>query len=1090
MFNTIFYFEIRQQLKKVFTWVFLLLMILQGVYYMHHTGEFYSADKTYANAPAILYTVLAGMGYLGFIVTAILGGAALGKDIDSRTAPLLYTTRAKEAAFFWGRYAGSLVLLLLLFTGYLIGIVLYNFLPVPNLGPFSWTALLRAALLIFLPNVFILYSLCFAASVFFKSSKAAYGVALTGMLLMIFAETSFDSNANMVLADPTAFSVLHSHIEHLSPAGKNSFSPAFSGLLLYNRLIWLAISLVLLLLATCKFSFTRFGAAGGRKAKKISEKEEKPIVIPEPRETLRNKIIQHFSLGADWKKVFSLSWLEFKSVIRPVGFKLFLSLILIIYICYIAVWQQQYYSAAPTLPVTLNITGVTLPLSFYFLLFLIINTTELLFKNTTSGFWQIGDALPVPSWVTVLSKIVAMLGVAILLTACLMLFGMMVQSAKGYFNFEPGVYFRELFIHWLPKYFVYILLTVFVAGVTANRYATHWITILFLIFSVILHETDTIEQNRLNFMFSPGGDQVTDMNGSDMFGTAHAWFMSYWSLLSLSLLAVALGAWQRGNAVNLIRRIKGNKRVNPVLLAIFLAGLTGFFLCGKKIYRTVNIENRFQAKEEERAEKALYEKTYKQYRYYPQPLIQNVALHLNLFPESRKLNYTADLQMRNTSNSPMDTLHVEWMDFSSVDTFSIKGYALAIVKKDTALRHTIYKLNKPLLPEDSITCHIAGRLQYQGFTNGDPQKELTFNGSFLSDNIIPYFGYDDRRELKENQYRGTYGLTKLKEYIAPVSDTNAAEQLFASTQADKVNYTLCVSTSRSQHIAAPGILKKQWAAGNRDYYLFESASPDMYDLKILSANYKETVEIYPGHGNILHTEVYYYPGHAYNVEAFIKSSKDALDFLNGILGAYPYSTLRIVERPHYDEKLTASGNMIILPENHGWIADIRKREDMDYLHFITTKLIAEQYFRQLNISRTQGYSFITESIPGYLALVEMEKIYGKDAVDKKLEKDNDNYLKARAKETNNEPSLLQASEDADYVSDIKGPMVLYKIGQLVGEDNLNNIITQFYREAKNKSRVNACEFYNLLEHFLPANQRNVVERLLIDNNADVGNQRT
>ena len=59
MFNTVFSFEIKQQLKKPFTWVFLLLMISQGVYYMHHSGEFYSADKTYSNAPAILYTVLA-----------------------------------------------------------------------------------------------------------------------------------------------------------------------------------------------------------------------------------------------------------------------------------------------------------------------------------------------------------------------------------------------------------------------------------------------------------------------------------------------------------------------------------------------------------------------------------------------------------------------------------------------------------------------------------------------------------------------------------------------------------------------------------------------------------------------------------------------------------------------------------------------------------------------------------------------------------------------------------------------------------------------------------------------------------------------
>ncbi|PKK36746.1 hypothetical protein BWI96_10235 [Siphonobacter sp. SORGH_AS_0500] len=82
------------------------------------------------------------------------------------------------------------------------------------------------------------------------------------------------------------------------------------------------------------------------------------------------------------------------------------------YVGYTAVWQQQYYSAAPTLPVTVEITSVTLPMAFYILMFLIVNTTELLFKNSSTGFWQIGDALPVPTWVSLLSKIGAMTGVA------------------------------------------------------------------------------------------------------------------------------------------------------------------------------------------------------------------------------------------------------------------------------------------------------------------------------------------------------------------------------------------------------------------------------------------------------------------------------------------------------------------------------------------------------------------------------------------------------------------------------------------------------------------------------------------------------
>jgi len=1067
MFNTVFSFEVRQQFKKPFTWVFLLLMIVQGMYYMRHSGEFYSADKTWANAPAILYTVLAGMGYLGFIITAILGGTALGKDIDNKTSAILYTTKAGERSFFSGRYAGSFLVLLLLYSGYLAGIIIYNYLPVPNLGPFSWIALIRAVLIIFLPNVFVLYSLCVAVSVFARSSKSAYGVALAGMLLMIFAETTFDSNLDVVLVDPTAFSVLHHQLEHLSPLEKNSFMPPFSGLLLYNRLIWVGFSGTLLLLAARRFSFASFSSAGGRRLKKRVEEKDEPVVLQTFQTVDPIAAPRRFSLADSCKKVFSLSWLEFKSVTRPVGFRIFLSLILIIYICYIAVWQQQYYSVAPTLPVTLEITGVTLPLSFYFLMFLIINTTELLFRNNTSGFWQISDALPVPTWVTVLSKIAAMLGVAVVMTLCLMLFGMLVQAAKGYFHFETGIYFRELFIRWVPKYLLYILLTVFVAGVTANRYATHWVTILFLIFSVIMHETEAIEQDRFNFMFSPGSGKATNMNGNSIFAAAHSWFMWYWFSLGMAMLAVGLWLWQRGTPAGLGRRISSRK-ISPVLLSIFIAGIAGFIFCENRIYQTVNIENRFQTNEMRRAEEAGYEKAYKRYLGYPQPLIQNLVLDLDLHPESRQLQYTATLHMYNASPISIDTLHVEWMDFSIPDSFSISGYTLHVVKQDTELRHTIYRLDHAIAAGDSIQCYVKGRMRYQGFTDGDPQKELTFNGSFLSHNIIPYFGYDERRELQSNQYRPQYGLMKLDSRLPDTSDMAASRQIFASTQANRIQYTLTISTSAGQSVVAPGLLQKEWQSDGRHYFRFINEGPALFDFSILSARYAIQKEHTAIDGKPITIEVYYHPGHPYNAASFIRSAEEALHYLSTVLGTYPYSTIRIAERPHYDESLAASGNMIVLPENHGWTADIRKQEDLDYLRYITTRLIAEQYMRQANISRTQGYPLITRSIPGYLALQQLQHFYGTPSLQKRLDKNYDSYLKGRAKEENTEPALLRSDEQADYVSELKGSDVLYQLSRLAGSAVVNKAIRSFVDTAdRSVVPVNAGLFYRQLRTAIP-----------------------
>lgn len=1068
MFSTIFSFELKQHFKKPFTWIFLLLMIAQGLYYMRHTGEFFGADKTYANAPAILYTVLAGIGYIGFIVTAILGGTALAKDLDYRTSSLLYTTRASQQSFFWGRYLGSISILLLLNAGYLLGIILYSCLPVPNLGPLSWEAILKAVLFVFLPNIFVIYSLCFSVSVFTRSAKTAYGISLSAMLLMIFAETSFNNNASVVLADPTAFSVLHAQLEHFSPAQKNSYSPGFSGYLFYNRLIWVSIAMLSLLIAARKYSFSKFGAKNEGKRKKQAQDAPPLLTKPVLAVSTLHKVSQHFSLSSDIRKTSSLSWLEFKSVIRPLGFKIFLGMLLIIYVCYIAVWQQQYYSAAPTLPVTIEITGVTLPLSFYFLMFIIINTTELLFKNQSTGFWQIGDALPLPTWVTVLSKIMAMLGVALLVTTCLMLFGMLVQTLKGYHHFELEVYFNDLFIRWIPKYLSYIFLCVCIAGITANRYATHWLSILVLIISVILHEIEVIEQNRLNFMFSPGSAMNTDMNGNGIFSLSHAWFMTYWTAFGLAIFSIGLWLWQRGTPSSLGKRMMKRGKFSPVLLLLLIIGTTAFVYCHQVIYQTVNIDNKFQAKADERNEQALYEKTYQRYQHSPQPKILNLGLQLDLYPEKRSLVYNSRLQLQNPTNRPIDTLHIEWMDFSAIEQLSIPGYTLQLLKEDQELRHNSYLLDHSLLPGDQMTLIVKGSLQHQGFTNDDPQKELTFNGSFLSQDLIPYFGYDDRRALKLNKYRVENHLKKIGSRLPEINDSLAATQSFASTQANRMNYTLNISTTAGQDIIAPGILKKEWKKNGRHHYQFVSEKPDVFSFHILSAKYAHKNAAITIGGKALNIEISYHPAHAYNVNHLMQSAKEALQFLNKMLGPYPYQTLRIAERPRYDQDLFSSGNLIVLPENHGWIADIRRQEDLDYLRYISARLIAQQYMQQANISRTQGYPLITQSIPGYLAYQQLQHFYGAASLEKHLEKSHDLYLKGRAKEQNTEPSLIKADEDAGYVSNQKGSDALYKLSKLSGEKVLNQAISTFLKESQKAEKpVNAWLFYDLLKTAIP-----------------------
>ncbi|WP_031529658.1 hypothetical protein [Dyadobacter crusticola] len=196
----------------------------------------------------------------------------------------------------------------------------------------------------------------------------------------------------------------------------------------------------------------------------------------------------------------------------------------------------------------------------------------------------------------------------------------------------------------------------------------------------------------------------------------------------------------------------------------------------------------------------------------------------------------------------------------------------------------------------------------------------------------------------------------------------------------------------------------------------------------------------------------------------IKSAGEAVGFLRGILGDYPYESIRIAERPKYDQDLFAFGNVLVLPENHGWIADISRKQDLDYLRYVTARLIAEQYMQQANLSKTQGYPLITKSIPAYLALLQLKAFYGVGSLEKHLEKSHDTYLKGRAEEPNQEPVLLKADEEASYVSEQKGGYILYRLSQLIGEKKVNEAISSFLSEARaSPTTVNAGLFYQKLQ---------------------------
>src|SRR4030095_6834106 len=83
---------------------------------------------------------------------------------------------------------------------------------------------------------------------------------------------------------------------------------------------------------------------------------------------------------------------------------------------------------------------------------------ELAWREREHRLDQIHDALPIPTWLPFLGKLIALMLVPVVLQALLLLCGLGIQTAKGYHHYELGLYVKGLFGTELIDYWLLCVL--------------------------------------------------------------------------------------------------------------------------------------------------------------------------------------------------------------------------------------------------------------------------------------------------------------------------------------------------------------------------------------------------------------------------------------------------------------------------------------------------------------------------------------------------------------------------------------------------------------------------------------------------------
>ena len=1087
MFGTIFLFELRYHLRRPSTWLFFALLFLFGFFMVASEGGSLtgSAAQVKRNAPYVIALGMVIFTAVGQVITTGLMGTAVLRDFQLRIHELFFTTRLTRSGYLGGRFLGALLIMLLVYTALPIGMLAGSIAPwvdADKLLPVRVWAYWQPYLVIVVPNVILVSALFFAVGTLTRNLFLVYVQGI--VLLVVYSVTqnllsNLDNFRLASLVDGFGITTVQLMTRYWSVAEKNASLLPLQGYLLTNRAVWLGVSAAVLLVTWSLFRFDVEPLAIRRKRAQGAGTAELPVVT---RSAPVQAPVPDFSPASRLRRLWSLSWFTFRMILRDVAFRAIAAIGIVNVV--MSVWYADRLYDVPTWPVTAVVTETIIgAFQLFFIILATVYAGELVWRERQLGADQVTDTLPVSDGLQLGGKLFGLVAAMALLILVLAVAGMGVQAVKGYTNFEPWLYARHLYGLMFPSAIQVTLLAFLVHVLVNQKYLGHAVVLTFWILMIVI---GTWGYDHSLFQYGgPPSVTYSDMNGYGPYVGRAAALMLYSSLLGLVMLALAYLFSLRGTEPDLrARRAQARARWTPGMRMVLGVGAGLTVAVGGFIFWNMNVLNHYSMRDTRDELQARYEETYRGYRKLAQPRIVDVKVQADLFPEERRFSFSGTYTLVNRNSRPVDTLYVSTLAAALAEATEATRYAFDLLELDRPAEAVvddsmygvrIYRLATPMAPGDTTRLQFRASYRHAGFPDGGFENAIAGNGTFLNNSYFPAIGYDESGELTNDDRRKKQGLGN-RDRVPKLEDQKARQNQIFGHDADWIGFEAVVSTSLDQIAVAPGYLQREWTEGNRRYFHYQMDRPMLNFYSFLSARYAVRRDTWQG----VNLEIFYHPGHEYNLDRFLEASKDGLAYFSASFSPYQFHQYRILEFPRYASFAQSFPNTIPYSEAIGFISRVRDEdEDLDMPYFVTAHELAHQWWgHQIVGANVQGSAILSEALAEYSALVLMERKYGKERAQKFLRHELDRYLQGRSGEDKGEQPLLRA-EGQGYIHYNKGALVLAALRDYIGEDSLNAALARYLRDRAYQMPpyTTSLEFLGYLRSVTPDSLRGTLSDL-------------
>lgn len=1034
MFANMFMFEWRYWRKQPSFYVTMLIFFSLPVLLASvESSPVLGGGNVLANSPFALARPMLMLGVFAMFLVVNFVAVTATRNDTSGMAEILYAKPFEPLGYQLGRLMGTYTVVLLVFSmvplGFLVGTIA-PWVDAQRMGPFNLSHYFMPFVLFAVPGLFALSCIFYTAALKFRSIMPVYLVAVVMFILYQVSRSVLSEPEHRTISallDPFGLSTFTEITRYWTIIEKNTQVLQWTETLVYNRLIWIAIGLVVLFLFA---GLTKRLVLPTRKVKKAKKGKEVAEVAP-----LGNNI-HHRSSGVNhWSQFVTRTRFEIRQVMFSAPFYVLLALSIFMMVSQFINPNGRYGTA--DWPYTYNMVQlVASAFSLMLVIVLAYYSAETVWRERGAGIGDIIDSTPASNLTFWASKLVAVCSVIVSLLLVGMVIAIMHQLYKGYSHIEIGQYLLSLLFFTALPLCLNVTMAFLIQVLSPGKFIGMLIFVGYLIIASVLQSMG-LEHNMYSFGGSPTL-QYSDLNGYGWYLQTQSWYMLYWGALAVTFSIVGFGLWQRGPTQSLKLRMPLFKaNIGAAGQGLLAASLFVFVSTGGFIYYNTKVLNEFVTTSDMNDLRAEYEKKYIQFADDELPQVTKVKTMVDISPAERKIVASAELEMENRSKTSIGRFLINLPSHTPEWEVIIDGGK--IVEVDEALNVAWFEFNPPLEPGQTVKGQFKVTRSHQGFKDRNEDTLLVENGTFI-DNfaLFPSFGFSDSAKLYDKRERAKRGLGPV-ERAHKLEDERYYGQSMFGKGIGYIDFEATIATAPDQTAIAPGYLQKTWEENGKRYFHYKMDAPIINFYAFLSARLEVKKVVQDG----VNIEVYYHPTHGANVDVMIESVKNSIAYFSEHFSPYQYRQMRIIEFPGYRTFAQAFANTVPFSEGISFSADLRDKSKIDPVYYITAHELAHQWWgHQLRGANVQGVAILSETLSQYSALMVMENKYGPEKMRAFLKYELDNYLRGRTQESVEEMPLMRA-ENQSYIHYRKGSVIMAALRDRLGKDRVNKVLKGF-----------------------------------------------